>query len=333
MDRFAAMEAFVRVVDAGSFSRAAQHLRIGQPAVSKTIAQLEDRLGARLLLRSTHGLAPTEAGRNFYERAKRAIEEADGAELTARGAAATVSGRLRFCGPLTFTRLHVMPALSIFLAEHPSIDVDVVLGDRDLDLIAAGIDLALLIGRLTDSAVTARKIGQCQRRVIGTPAYFAARGVPQTPADLLAHQAIVYEQRDGGASWAFRQGTSETTIAVCGRLRVSAGEGVREAVLAGFGFAIASDWLFAPELKSGVVRAVLTDWLLPPVDLWAVFPTGRQASVKARAFASFVESQMSISGFRAPGQGEYRRRIEQASRSSGVNVSSDVRARLSSATL
>jgi DNA-binding transcriptional LysR family regulator len=302
MDRLAAMEAFVRVVDAGSFSGAAKQLRIGQPAVSKTVAQLEDRLGVRLLMRSTHRLTPTEAGHSFYERARRAIEEADEAELAARRAGAALSGRLRVCGPLTFTRLHVLPSLSIFLAEHPSLDIDVVLDDRDIDLIAAGIDVALLIGRLTDSAVTARKIGECQRHVIGTPAYFAARGVPQTPADLLEHQAIVYEQRDGGETWSFQQGTSETTVTMSSRLRVSAGEGIREGVLAGLGFAIGSEWLFTPELKSGAVQIVLTNWLLPPVDLWAVFPTGRQASAKARAFASFVESQMSTSGFGVFGQ-------------------------------
>ena len=118
------------------------------PLFPRPIAQLEDRLGVRLLLRSTHRLTPTEAGRNFYERAKRAIDEADEAELAARGAAATLSGRLRVCGPLTFTRLLVMPRLSIFLSEHPSLDIDVVLDDRDIDLIAAGIDVALLIGRL-----------------------------------------------------------------------------------------------------------------------------------------------------------------------------------------
>ncbi len=303
MDRLAAMEAFIRVVDAGSFSDAAKQLRIGQPAVSKTIAQLEDWLGVRLLLRSTHRLTPTEAGRNFYDRAKRAIEEADEAELAARGAAATLSGRLRFCGPLTFTRLLVMPCLSIFLTEHPALDIDVVLEDRDLDLVAAGIDVALLIGRLADSAVTARKIGQCQRRVIGTPAYFEAKGVPQTPADLLAHQAIIYAQRDGGANWTLRQGTSETTVTVNGRLRVSATEGVREGVLAGLGFTIASEWAFAPELKSGAVISVLDDWSLPPVNLWAVFPTGRQASAKARAFASFIESQMSINRISTSGSG------------------------------
>jgi DNA-binding transcriptional LysR family regulator len=299
MDRLTAMEAFVRVVDAGSFSSAAKQLRVGQPAVSKAIAQLEDRLGVRLLLRSTHGLTPTDAGHSFYDRARRAISEADEAELAARGAAAALAGRLRVCGPLTFTRLIVMPRLSIFLGEHSALEVDVVLEDRDIDLIATGIDVALLIGRLTNSAATARKIGQCQRHVIGTPAYFAARGMPQTPSDLLAHQAIVYEQRDGGATWAFRQGTSETTVTVSGRVRVSAGEGIREGVLAGLGLAVGSDWLFAPELKSGAVISVLTDWSLPSVDLWAVFPTGRLASAKARAFASFVESQMAIAGFGA----------------------------------
>src|SRR5580704_831076 len=156
MDRLAAMEAFVRVVDAGSFSGAAKQLRVGQPAVSKTIAQLEDRLGVRLLLRSTHGLTPTEAGRNFYNRAKRSIEEAEEAELAARGAAATLSGRLRFCAPLTFARLHVMPSLPAFLTEHPLLDIDAYLDDRDIDLVAAGIDVALLIGRLADSTATAR---------------------------------------------------------------------------------------------------------------------------------------------------------------------------------
>ena len=132
---------------------------------------------------------------------------------------------------------------------------------------------------------------------------FRSGGHAADPADLLGHQAIIYEQRDGSPTRAFRQGTSETSVTLSGRLRVSAMEGVREGVLAGLGLSIASEWAFAPELKSGAVQAVLTDWLLPPVDLWAVFPTGRQASAKARAFASFVEIQMSISGFSTSGSG------------------------------
>ena len=294
MDRLAAMEAFVRVIEAGSFSGAAKQLHVGQPAVSKTIAQLEDRLGVRLLLRSTHGLTPTEAGRNFYDRAKRSIEEAEEAELAARGAAATLSGRLRICAPVTFARLQVVPHLSSFLAQHPALDIDFVLDDRDIDLIEAGIDVALCLGRLSDSALTVRKIGRCQSRVIGAPSYFEAKGVPQTPSDLIAHQAVVYEQRAGGTTWTFRQGTMEISVTVNGRLRVNAAEGVREGVLAGLGLSIGgSEWLFAPELKSGAVISVLTDWSLPAVNLWVLFPTGRQASAKARAFASFIEQQIS----------------------------------------
>ena len=293
MDRMAAMEAFIRVVDAGSFSGAAKQLRVGQPAISKTIAQLEERLGVRLLLRSTHGLTPTEAGRHFYERAKRSIDEADEAELAARGAGTTLSGRLRICAAVTFARLHVIPRLPLFLAEHPALEVEVFLTDANKDLVEAGIDVALRTGELADSSLTARKIAQSQRRVVGAPAYFATMGVPQTPADLAKHQAVVYDQPGGGTAWTFRRGGAEISVTFEGRVRVTAAEGVREGVFAGLGLAIASEWMFAPELKSGAVKSVLDDWLLPPVDLWVVFSTGRQASAKARAFASYIETQMS----------------------------------------
>jgi DNA-binding transcriptional LysR family regulator len=292
VDRMAAMEAFVRVVEAGSFTGAAKQLRIGQPAVSKTIAQLEERLGARLLLRSTHGLRATEAGRNFYERAKRAIEEADEAELAARGAATTLSGSLRISAAVTFARIHIMPRLPAFLAEHPALDVDIILDDRNIDLVEAGIDVALRMGRLTDSTLTARKIARCPRLVIGSPAYFNAMGVPQTPADLARHQAVIYDQRGGGAAWTFRRETAEISVTLQGRLRVSAVEGVRLGVFAGVGLAVASEWMFDPELASGTVKAVLQDWSLPPMDLLAVFPAGRQASAKARVFADFVAKQL-----------------------------------------
>lgn len=297
MDRLAAMEAFVRVVDAGSFSAAAKQLRVGQPAISKTIAQLEDRLGVRLLLRSTHGLTPTEAGRNFYERAKRSIEEAEEAELAARGAAATLTGRLRISAPVTFGRLQIIPRLPAFFAAHPALDLDLVLEDRGVDLVEAGVDVALRLGRLADSVMVARKLSTCRTVVVGSPAYFEDAGVPQTPTDLLAHQAVIYEQREGGQTWTFRQGSAEVAVTVDGRIRVSAAEGIREAVFAGLGVSVGgSEWLFGPELKSGAVKAVLTDWSLPPIELWAVFPTGRQASAKARAFATFVESQLSNGG-------------------------------------
>ncbi len=230
------MEAFVRVVDAGSFSGAAKQLHVGQPTISKTIAQLEDRLGVRLLLRSTHGLTPTESGRNFYERAKRSIEEAEEAELAARGAAAALTGRLRISAPVTFARLQIVPRLPTFFAEHPALEIDLVLEDRDVDSIAEGIDVALWIGPFANSPLIARKIATCRRVVVGAPAYFDAMGVPQKPTDLLGHQAVIYDQRQGGQTWTFRQGSAEISVTVNGRLRVSAAEGAREAVFAGLGF-------------------------------------------------------------------------------------------------
>jgi DNA-binding transcriptional LysR family regulator len=288
MNRWAAMEAFVRVVETGSFSAAARQLHLGQPAVSKMIAQLEERLGVQLLLRSTQGLTPTEAGQNYYERAKRAVDEADEAEIAARGANASLSGELRVGAAVTFARLHVVPRLAAFLAEHPALQVQVILDDQNIDLIESGIDVALRMGSLEDSALIARKIGQSPRRVLATPAYFAKHGEPAVPADLTTHQAIVYDVRGGGTAWMFRKANTETSVSVTGRVRVTAAEGVRAAVLSGLGLAVASEWMF-PELRSGAVTAVLRDWTLPPMELWAVFPTGRRASAKARAFVTFME--------------------------------------------
>ena len=304
MNRFATMEAFVRVIETGSFSSAARQLNIGQPSVSKMVAQLEDRLGVRLLLRSTHGLTPTEAGISFFERAKRSLEAAEEADLAARGTAAGLSGRLRICAATTFARLHLIPRLPEFLAQHPKLDIAVVLDDRNVDLVEAGIDIALRMGTLADPNLTARKIGQSRRLVLGTPSYFAKAGEPTVPADLLAHQAVIYDLRGGGAGWSFKQGVAETSVTIKGRVSVTAAEGVREAVFADLGFAIASEWMFSPELANGRVREVLSDWRLPPLELWAVFPTGRRVGAKARAFATFIEQQFSTNllplGSRAP---------------------------------
>ena len=304
MDRLAVMDAFVRVVDAGSFSGAAKQLRMGQSAVSKVIVRLEARLGARLLLRTTRGLMPTEAGRNFYERAKRSIEEADGAEVSARGAAATLSGRLRIQATVALARLHIIPRLPDFLGQHPALDIDLVIDDRDIDLIEAGIDIALRVGQLSNATLTARKIAECQRLVIGTPSYFNAAGVPRIPADLVRHQVIIYEQPLGAATWTFRHGAAEASVNLNGRVHLNTTVGVRGCVLADLGLVIASEWMFAPELKAETVKPVLTGWSLPPVEAWAIFPTGRQATAKARTFASFIESQMSISGNRPSVQPE-----------------------------
>lgn len=292
MDRLVAMETFVRVLETGSFSEAARQLRLGQPAISKTIAQLEDRLGVKLLLRSTRGLTATEAGESFYQRAKRAIEEADEADLAARGAGTGLAGRLRVSAAPTFASLHVIPHLPEFLAEHPKLQMEIILDDRQIDLIAEGIDVCLRMGDLSDSTLLARRIGQAGRLVVGAPAYFEKAGIPTIPGELIGHQSIIHTRGPTRDVWTFRKETSEISVNVCGRLRVSAAEGVRSAVLAGMGLTVASEWMFSRELASGAVQAVLTDWAVSPIDLWAVFPTGRVASAKARAFADFVENCM-----------------------------------------
>lgn len=291
MDRLGAMATLVRVVDTGSFSAAARQLNIGQPAISKTIAQLEERLGVRLLTRTTRGLTPTEAGLRFYERARRSIEEADEADLAARGEGTGLAGTLRVSAATTFARLHIVRLLPDFLACHPGLNVDLILDDRVIDLVGEGIDVALRMGDLPDSSATARRLGSSPRAVIATRAYLDRAGVPQTPSDLAAHDSIIYTQ-GRSSSWRFRRDAAEISVAVSGRLRVSSAEGIRAAVLADMGLTIASQWMFAPELKSGQVCTLLDDWTLDPIDLWALFPTGRLASAKARTFADTVAAAM-----------------------------------------
>jgi DNA-binding transcriptional LysR family regulator len=295
MDRLAVMATFVRVMETGSFTAAARLQNMSQPSVSKSVAQLEEALGVRLLMRSTRGLAPTEAGRNFCERARQVIEQAEEAVQVARGAGAGLQGRLRVSVGTTLAKLYLMPLLPVFLAKHPDLSIDLVLEDRAIDLIEEGIDIGLCLSPLRDSSLTARKVGSSKRMVLGAPAYFEGAGVPMTPDQLGGHTAVVYTQDgDGSETWNFRQGQIHMSVSVSGRLRVNAGEGLRAAVLGGMGVAIASQWMFASELARGTVCAVLTDWTLPQSDLWAVFPTGRMPNAKTRAFAKFAERALRI---------------------------------------
>jgi DNA-binding transcriptional LysR family regulator len=289
MDRLLAIETFVRVVETGSFSAAARIQNIGQPAVSKAIAQLEDWLGVRLLLRSTRGLRPTEAGMSFYERARRTIEEADEAVLAARGAAAGLSGRVRVSAAVCFARIHIVPRLPAFLATHPDLEIDLLLDDRNVDLVEEGIDVALRMGALTDPNMMSRKIAERRRLVMATPAYFERHGKPQAPDELIGHQAVIYTRDNGGKAFTFQRGNQEASVTLSGRVRISATEGLRAAVFASLGLTVASEFAFTPELQSGEVVTALDDWTLPTVSLSAVYPTGRMTSTKARAFASFVE--------------------------------------------
>jgi DNA-binding transcriptional LysR family regulator len=293
VDRLAALEIFVRVVDTGSFSAVARHQRIGQPAVSKAVVQLEEWLGVSLLMRSTRSVVPTEAGRIFYEHAKRTVEEADEAVVAARGSASALSGRLRVSTSVCFGRLHIIPHLSAFLAEHPDLEIELVLDDRHLDLVNEGIDIALRMGAMPDSNMTARRIAEGRRIVVATPAYLERHGTPTSPGELISHQAVIYVRGvESWKSWTFRKATAEVSVVLQGRLKVTAAEGVREAVNCDMALGVSSEWNFSPELRSGKVVAILDDWALPPTNLSAVYPAGRLASTKARAFVSFVERFM-----------------------------------------
>ena len=291
-DRLAAMELFIRVVDAGSFSAAATQLGIGQPAVSKTVAQLEERLGVQLIVRTTRNLSLTDAGRRFYDNAKQAIEGVNLAERVARGDGG-ITGTLRVSASVCFSRIHVMPRLPEFFAQHPGVDIEVVANDRFVNLAEERIDLALRTGRLADSSLTVRKIGQARPRVMATASYWKAHGKPRAPDDLLAHECVILQRDDRVIDeWAFRKGALESSVKMHGRLKVSAAEGMRDAVLSGVGIAVVNEWLFSPELASRAVQSVLDDWDLPPQNLWAVFPTGAIVSTKAREFVAFIERCM-----------------------------------------
>jgi DNA-binding transcriptional LysR family regulator len=256
------------------------------------VSQLGDWLGVGLLLRSTRNVVPTEAGLEFYQRAKRTVQDADEAVLSARGVAAGLSGTLRVSAAVCFARLHIVPRLSTFLDKHPDLNIELVLEDRSVDLVQEGIDVALRMGAPPDSNMTTRKIAQARRRVVATPTYFQRHGIPSTPGDLSNHRAIIYTRDGGGEVWTFRQGATNVNVGIGGRVKVTASEGLRAAVIADMGLTVTSESNFTPELQSGQVVTVLDDWSLPNLNLSAVFPTGRLAGSKARAFISFVEQCM-----------------------------------------
>lgn len=298
MDLIATMRTFVRVYETRSFSAAAKDLNLGQPSVSKSVAQLEQELGVQLFLRSTRGLAATDAGHTFYEHAIRTLEQADLALNIGKGADAPLTGTLRVSGTITFMRRHIIPKLPLFMEQHPRLTIDLLLDDGNIGLVEEGAEVALRMGKLASSSLTARKIGQCRRIVVAAPAYLEKHGMPATPHDLAQHAAIVLSRGEGGQQLAFVRDGVVTDVALQPRLRISALEGVRAAVLAGLGVAVASEWILEDALDSGDVVELLSDWRMPNLDLWAVLPGGaRHASPQARAFIAFVEEQLAATRY------------------------------------
>jgi DNA-binding transcriptional LysR family regulator len=213
------------------------------------------------------------------------------APLPGRGDCPSAQSRLRVRAATTFARLHIIPQLPKFLGAFPGLSIEMS-ADDPWDLIDEDIDVVLRIGQRPDAPLRARKLGESHRVVLGAPAYLARAGEPLVPSDLRTHQSIIYDRPGWGADWIFQRGSAVVPVTIMGAVRVTAAEGLREAVMADLGLAVASEWMFTHELAHGTVKPVLRDWTLPGVDLWAGFPDDRPVSTMACAFIRFVEAQL-----------------------------------------
>lgn len=285
---FEHLRTFVRAVEMGSFTAVATEQGQTQPTVSRQISALEDHLGVRLIQRTTRALTLTDEGRTYYAHARGLLDAVEEADLAMRPDAA-VRGTLRIAAPLAFARLHLMPRMARFLAAHPDLRTDWVLGDRPIDLVEEGVDLAIRIGLVTDQGLIARRIGRMKRVTVATPAYFAKAGRPQHPSDLTGHDCIVYTGLATLDEWHFADPSGTPIIVkVAGRVRVSASEGMRSAMLEGLGLAVCPTWLFTDEIETGVVERVLTDYEPAALPIQAVYPSRRLVPPRVRAFVDYL---------------------------------------------
>jgi DNA-binding transcriptional LysR family regulator len=304
MDRLQAMQTFVRVVEAGSFSAVAKEGQATQSAVSKQVAALERVLGARLLSRTTRSLALTEEGERYFEQARRLVAEIAEAEGSVRAGRQRLSGWLRVAAAVGFGRLKLLPLVQTFLAAHPEVKVDLRLNDGFIDLVEQGMDIAVRVGHLPDSSLVAQRIGTTQRRLVAERELMrrlARKGPkpPRHPLDLQHHDCIVYTELATRNAWTFIAGAgakepmgTEHVVRVQGQLQSNSSEVVRAAVLAGMGMAYSPDWLFEAELASGDVVTLLPDWQTPPLPIQLVSPPGRQHSAKVKAFAEHIRASL-----------------------------------------
>ncbi len=297
LDYLAAMRSFVRSAELGSFSRAAEEAGVKVSTVSRSIAALEADVGAALFNRSTHGLHLTEIGRMFHEQSGRILANVEEARALASAFNAIPQGKLKITIPATFGRLHVVTHLPAFLAAYPAITVEATLTDAHVDMIEAGVDLAIRIGALPDSGLIARRLARHERVLCASPAYLAACDPIATPADVGNREALV-SLLQPGAFWHFRQrGTGATaTIKVSGRVRLNDSEALLTCALAGQGLAVLPTWLAHADLARGSLVALLPEWdagLMPVFErgIWVVYPPKRIVSPKVRAFTTFFESR------------------------------------------
>lgn len=288
MDRLTGMEAFARVVETGSFTRAAEQLGISRAMVSKHVMELENRLGVRLLNRTTRKLSLTEAGASYYGRTAQIIAEIDEAEQAASRMNLQPRGLLRVNAPMSFGTLHIAPAIPDFIAAYPDVAVELTQNDRVVDLIEEGYDLAVRVGKLPDSSLIARKLAPCRRVLCASPAYLAKRGEPKRPSDLTGHDCLDYTYSPERNLWRLRGPEGEVQVRVDGSFRANNGDTLRAAAIAGLGLISSPSFIVGEDFRSGLLKPVLCDYRPTELGIHAVYPHNRHVSAKVRSFVDFL---------------------------------------------
>ncbi len=284
LENLTGMAIFARVVEMKSFTRAARELGMTKSTVSKQIGRLEDRLGLRLLNRSTRQLSLTEAGAAFYQGCRQMVAEAEQAEQAVSFLAEAPRGTLFVSAPVSFGTLHILPGLPDFLRRYPELRVEVTLNDRIVDLIEEGFDIGVRIGKLEDSALISRRLAPSRRVLIAAPDYLARHGLPGGLEDLAHHQCLIYAYQVEGALWRLTGPDDRREVKVAGRLRVNNGEALLAAAIGGAGIAFLPTFICGDALRDGRLSRVLPDWADDEAAVNVICPPGRNLLPKVRVF-------------------------------------------------
>lgn len=292
MERLQAIRLFVRVVDLGSFSKAAAEMGIGQPAATKQVRRMESQLGARLLHRSTHGVTPTEIGLLYYEKCKLIAHHMEEAESVATLLQTQVQGALRINTSVAFGRRVLAPLVMQFMRMNPQLLVDLSCDDRYVDLVELGVDVAIRMGRLADSTLGARYLGLNPWVVVASPAYLDEHGLPKTPRELRQHRALIYSTVQGDARWHFTGARGQAvSVEVRGNLRSNNLSMLLAAAREGFGVAALPRYVAHESLRTGALKALLDGWQLPQQEIHAVYPSPRMVPAKVSRFIEWLQGQ------------------------------------------
>jgi len=289
MDRFREMETFIAVVEAGSFVRAAENLRISKSVASRIVQDLEIRLGGRLLHRTTRRLSLTESGQVYYQRCKQVLDEIIEAEGAVRRDREKVFGLLRVSAPLTFGTMHLAQYWGGFLHRHPQVKLDISLLDRRVDLVGEGYDLAIRIApQQEDSSLVSRKLASTRLVMCASPEYLKKYGTPKNLDDIARHNFIGYSYLPTGDTWKIRSRSSSEGIKTDPRLRVNNGDTCRAAALQGLGIIFQPGFIVEEDLLSGQLIEILPDWHAEERGVYAVYPTRQHLSGKVRALVDYL---------------------------------------------